>query len=84
MYRRGHIGVEVADPPRSGLWVMLVKVGHEVLIREVPKSGTVVSHAVGLTGEVEGTLLVAEHSLVHRLEPKQVGGWPRTRGGSFC
>ena len=74
MDRRGRGVVKVAEPPRSGLWVMHIEVPNQLLVAEVPQAGAVIRHVIGVAWEVEGLLLVAKHPLVHRLEPQQVGG----------
>ena len=74
--------VEVAQPPRLGLWIMTsAKVGDQLIIQEVPQAGTVICNAVGLAWEVEyDMLLIVEHTLVHHLESQQVGGRPSVQG----
>ena len=67
----------MAKPPAAGLRIVSVEVGHKLIIREVPQTRAVISHAIGLARQVERALLVAEHSLVHRLKPQKVCGWPR-------
>ena len=82
--RRCRGRVEVAKPPRCALRIMSVKVGDQLIIREVPQAGAIISHAIGIAREVEGALLVAKHALVHRLEPQQVGRGPSARRRPFC
>ena len=55
---------------------MSVKVGDQLIVREVPQAGAVIRHAVGIAWEVERPLLIAKHALMHLLESQQIGGQP--------
>ena len=75
MDRRRSVRVHVAKAPRLALRVGGLEVVHQLLVIQVPQPRAVVRHAVGISGDEEIALLVAVHSLVHRGQPEQVGGW---------
>ena len=50
---RGCPGIEVAESPRLGLWVMGIKVRNKFRIRKMPQSRAVVRHAISIPRDIE-------------------------------
>ena len=81
--RRGrvgkHRGARLAETPGPFLWIESVEATEEFGIGEVQEAGGVVSHDVGLAGDVGDLRAVAVMALVGALEATEVG-----RGVTQC
>lgn len=60
----------MAETPGCGLWIGRVKVGKQLGVRPVPRTGTSVGHGVHGAGDVTVTSEVAVVALVEGLQPE--------------